>query len=117
MTPEEMAQVKRFMPSNIKALEDCDLWIEEASLRVDRHFFGDAYFLAMAKMASHIGTMALRGNASSVGPVSSKSEGGISISFAGSSNNTDAELGQTTYGLAYLGLMKERRPVPMLTGF
>lgn len=64
------------------------------------------YVLARAYLAAHYGLLNKQGSAAQ-GPVTSQSEGGVSQSFAsliGTSN--DIFLGSTTYGRAFLSLVR-----------
>ena len=82
-----------------------------------RDFYGAVYNYAVAYMAAHL--FALTDNTSSASaasdiqqigggaPISSMSEGGISVSFA-QTGGSDSELGSTKYGKLLLGLKKGR---------
>lgn len=115
-TAEDIAKAKRFMTSVISENARADVWLEMASLRIDRAYFGDSYPLALSHLASHIGTLETRGNGDEVGSLTSKSEGGISVSYSPAGSGTDDDLLQTVYGRYYLNLLHSKRPLPGLTG-
>lgn len=115
-TAEDIAKAKRFMAYVISANARTDVWLEMASLRIDRAYFGASYPLALSYLASHIGTLETRGNGDEVGSLTSKSEGGISVSYSPAGSGTDDDLLQTVYGRYYLNLLHSKRPLPGLTG-
>lgn len=116
MTTEELDKVKRFMDKAVAESDRCDVFIEMAELQVSRDYFGNAYCLAVAYLASHIGSVSMRDDGGAVGTVSSISEGGISISYSASGSSTDDDLTQTTFGRAFIKLRDNMRPVPGITG-
>lgn len=104
-----------------------DTVTEMVAQRVTASAFGNLYTQAMTYLVAHVLTMLDRGYAesggtgtsstggASVGTVSSKSAGDLSIAYAGVANAAtlvtslgDAELAQTPYGLAYLGIRNSR---------
>lgn len=112
----DIAKVKRYMPQELAKNANANIWIEIASLQVDRIYFGETYWLALAYFAAHLGTLATRENGDEVGSISSKSEGGISISYGANSSGGDDDLLQTIFGRYFLNLRNNLRPVPQLTG-
>lgn len=115
-TEQDILKAKRFMTAELSSNARVDVWLEMAQLRVDKAYFGDAYPLALCYLASHVGTLETRGGGDEVGSVSSKSEGGLSVSYSAAGGGTDDDLMQTTYGRMYLNLLHAKRPVPMITG-
>ena len=115
-TAEDIVKAKRFMTAELSGDARVDVWLEMAELRVDKAYFGKQYPLALSYIASHIGTLETRGGGDEVGSVSSKSEGGLSVSYSAAGSGTDDDLTQTTYGRMYLNLLHSKRPVPMITG-
>lgn len=115
-TAEDIVKAKRFMTAELSGNARVDVWLEMAELRVDKAYFGNQYPLALSYIASHIGTLEERGGGDEVGSVSSKSEGGLSVSYSAAGSGTDDDLTQTTYGRSYLSLLHAKRPVPMITG-
>lgn len=115
-TAEDIQKAKRFMTAELSGNARVDVWIEMAQLRVDKDYFGDAYPLALCYLASHVGTLETRGGGDEVGSISSKSEGGLSVSYSAAGGGTNDDLLQTTYGRAYLDLLNSKRPLPGLTG-
>lgn len=115
-TEEDIEKAKRFMTAELSGDARVDVWLEMAELRVDKAYFGKQYPLALSYIASHIGTLETRGGGDEVGSVSSKSEGGLSVSYSAAGGGTDDDLLQTTYGRMYLNLLHAKRPVPMITG-
>ena len=84
---------------------------------ISRGFYGSVYNQAVAFKAAHLFTLmdsssagmdavsALGGGA----PITSMSEGGLSVSFAQAAGGSDAEsLGSTKFGKMLIGLMKGR---------
>lgn len=115
-TEEDIEKAKRFMTAELSGDARVDVWLEMAELRVDKAYFGKQYPLALSYIASHIGTLETRGGGDEVGSISSKSEGGLSVSYSAAGGGTDDDLMQTTYGRMYLNLLHAKRPVPMITG-
>lgn len=115
-TAEDIEKAKRFMTAELSSNARVDVWLEMAQLRVDKAYFGNAYPLALSYIASHVGTLETRGGGDEVGSISSKSEGGLSVSYSAGGGGTDDDLLQTTYGRMYLNLLHAKRPVPMITG-
>ena len=113
---EDIAKAKRFMTADLAGNARVDVWLEMAQLRADRAYFGDSYPLALCYLASHVGTLDTRGNGDEVGSVSSKSEGGLSVSYSAGGGGTNDDLLQTTYGRMYLDLLNSKRPLPGITG-
>lgn len=115
-TEQDIAKAKRFMTAELSSNARVDVWLEMAELRVDKAYFGDTYPLALCYIASHVGTLETRGCGDEVGSVSSKSEGGLSVSYSAAGGGTDDDLMQTTYGRMYLNLLNSKRPLPGITG-
>lgn len=115
-TEEDIEKAKRFMTAELSGNDRVDVWLEIAELRVDKAYFGKQYPLALSYVASHVGTLETRGGGDEVGSISSKSEGGLSVSYSAAGGSTDDDLTQTTYGRMYLNLLHAKRPVPMITG-
>ena len=115
-TAEDMAKAKRFMTADLSSNARVDVWLEMAALKADKTYFGSAYPLALCYLASHMGTLETRGDGDEVGSVSSKSEGGLSVSYSAAGGGTNDDLLQTTYGRMYLDLLNAKRPLPGLTG-
>lgn len=116
LTAEDIAKAKRFMTADLSGNARVDVWLEMAELRVDKAYFGDSFPLALCYIASHIGTLETRGGGDEVGSVSSKSEGGLSVSYSAAGGGTDDDLMQTTYGRTYLNMLNQKRPLPGITG-
>ena len=115
-TAEDIIKAKRFMTAELSSNARVDVWIEMAALRADKAYFGNSYPLALCYLASHIGTLETRGNGDDVGSVSSKSEGGLSVSYSAAGGGEENDLSQTIYGRYYLDLLKAKRPLPGITG-
>ena len=116
LAASDIEKAKRFMTAELSGNARVDVWLEIAELRADRAYFGDSYPLALCYLASHIGTLETRGGGDEVGSVSSKSEGGLSVSYSAGGGGTDDDLLQTTYGRMYLNLLNSKRPLPGITG-
>lgn len=87
-------------------------WIELATLRVSKKVFGDVYTFAVAYLAAHIGTLAVRQADAGAGgqtSIASRSEGSLSISYGDSSAIGEGGDYKTTgYGRQFLALRRER---------
>ena len=107
--------------------ENKSVYIEMATERTNKGFYGEKYNQAVALLAAHIaflltaasGSMgAGSGNweAGSTGTITSKREGDLSVTYgagavsASAADVTDAELSQTRYGLMLLALRKGCKP-------
>ena len=115
-TAEDILKAKRFMVAELSSNARVDVWLEMAQLRADKAYFGDAYPLALCYLASHVGTLETRGGGDEVGSISSKSEGGLSVSYSAAGGGNNDDLLQTTYGRMYLDLLNSKRPLPGITG-
>ena len=115
-TAEDIEKAKRFMTADLAGNARVDVWLEMAQLRADRAYFGSSYPLALCYLASHIGTLETRGNGDDVGSVSSKSEGGLSVSYSAAGASEEGDLSQTVYGRYSLDLLKSKRPLAGITG-
>ena len=84
------------------------LVIAEAALFVHESKWGDYYGLGMLYLAAHLlalTTEASGGGSGGGGPVSSKSVGDVSISYAtGAFSSIEASLASSPYGLRYIEL-------------
>jgi hypothetical protein len=98
------------------------LWINNAILSTDADCYGDKYTLAVALRACHdytMSTLAQGAGSGSAGPVISKREGDLSITFANNSSNYssgDDYLSQTPYGRELLSIQKGTLPRISSTG-
>lgn len=80
-------------------------------------FFGPQYDLAMTYLAAHLLTMAARGlaGASGSGPVSSMSEGSLSISYASGGGDIDfGSYGGSGYGMQFFMIRRGRPVTPIM---
>jgi hypothetical protein len=93
------------------------VYLEMAVESTSAGFFGKMYDYAVAYKAAHLFTLMDGGtnisdNVQKIGggaPVASMSEGGVSISFAQNSGDTDkADMGSTKYGKMLASLIKSR---------
>ena len=126
-TPLTIDQYLAAIAPSIATDASKDVYIEMATERTNRCFYGDKYNQAVALRAAHIAFL-LTANAGSmgagsgsaeggsVGTITSKREGDLAVSYGtsaiGSSAGsvTDAELAQTRFGLMLLALRKGCRP-------
>jgi hypothetical protein len=87
-----------------------DVFIQMAVEMIDKGFFGNQYPYAIAYVAAHKFTRSnVEGGGGDIGAgkISSKSEGGVSISYfddSPSSTASSLEFGKTKYGEMYLAL-------------
>lgn len=92
------------------------LFIDDATLILNESFWGLKYDMGLSYYSAHLLKIALRtepglsSSANNVGPISSKSVDGVSVSYAiSSSSSTDTAddfLKSTVYGQRYLSLRK-----------
>ena len=92
---------------------NADTFIRMAEENLSRPFFGKQYAYAVAYKACHLYTVTAGSGesaAAGLGQVASMSEGGLSVSFAAGSAESDASGGleTTKYGKMLLGLIKSR---------
>lgn len=117
LTPEEIVKAKAYMTPTLAANQRVDVWLELADLRVSRDYFGGAFVYAISLMAQHIGTIETRSaDGGDAGRITSKREGDLAVSFAGSNAGEDSDLSATSYGTTYLSLMRQYSPRPGITG-
>lgn len=90
------------------------VFLEIAEDRCDRGYFGESWTKAMAYLTAHLMEMSSR-NGSESGPVTSRREGDISVTFAAAEQN-DSDLYMTTFGKMYLALLNGRSPGVVLSG-
>lgn len=64
------------------------------------------YKLARAYLAAHYSSLHKSGEHGAVGPITSQSEGGVSVSFGGASSSGESSLGSTTFGQAFLAFVR-----------
>ena len=87
-------------------------FLDMAESRTSSTFFGGNRTQAVALRAAHMLALTPSGSAERIGgaggPISSKSEGQLSVSFGSrsSSSSTDSDLEQTSFGLQLLGLQR-----------
>lgn len=115
LSQEVITQAKRYMQDSLMNHARVDVWLEMASLRVSKEYFGSAYPLALSYMAQHIGVLDQR-NGDEVGSITSMSEGGISVSYSPAGGGTNDDLLATNFGRAYLDLRSSKRPGFLVTG-
>ena len=87
------------------------LFIDDAIVILNESYWGEKYDLGLYYLVAHyliLGDTTEAGSSSSIGPVSSKSVDGVSISYAQftPTNEADALLFSTVYGQRYLALRK-----------
>jgi hypothetical protein len=72
-------------------------------------FGGDesyTYVLAMAYLAAHYASLHKIGATGQSGPVTSMSEGGVSVGFANMFSSSGSPIGATSYGQAFLSFLR-----------
>ncbi len=92
---------------------NADIFIRMAEENLSRPFFGKQYAYAVAYKACHLYTVTAGSGGSTaagLGQITSMSEGGLSVSFATGSTESDASGGleTTKYGKMLLGLINSR---------
>jgi hypothetical protein len=107
--------------------ENKAVYIEMATERTNKCFYGEKYNQAVALLAAHIAFLLTAASSSmgagsgseeagSTGTITSKREGDLSVTYgagavsASAADVTDAELSQTRYGLMLLALRKGCKP-------
>lgn len=98
-------------------------YITAAKSQTSPCYYGRNYNLAVALLAAHyitLNTDPARSGSAVSGAVSSKKEGGISVSFSGAaaaiSGGTNPDLAQTTHGMQLMALQKGAGPFMGVTG-
>lgn len=101
-----------------------NMWLELTKPYVSKKRFAEMYDQALAYLTAHkmkmsgLGDTSLYGNIADTMRVSSVSEGGISVSYnnpsAASSQDTDAELMLTSYGMQFLHI-RRMKVIPILS--
>lgn len=126
-TPLSIDQYLSAVAPGIVTDENKAVYIEMATERTNKCFYGEKYNQAVALLAAHIaflltaasGSMGAgsgSGEAGSTGTITSKREGDLSVTYgagavsASAADVTDAELSQTRYGLMLLALRKGCKP-------
>ena len=114
------SSVLSVIASQYDAYPNRDEFLSLAALRVNRCLFGDKADLATALMAAHF--IALSDSSSTVrqygesGPVTSKKEGDLSISYGGGGTNNKDDLGLTVFGQQFQGLQTSSGLFMSVTG-
>lgn len=116
LTPQEMDKLLAFLSAEVAESPRLDAWIEAASLRVSRCYFGKAYVYALSLMVMHKAALEDLASEGAAGGITQKREGDISISYASSSGNGNGDLSATTYGQEYITLLEQYSPRPGITG-
>lgn len=95
----------------LAASASLDMFIELATARTSSEYFLGNYTMAVALRACHMFTLSQR-NLGESGPVTSKTEGRLSLSFGtiGATNMTDKNLSQTGYGIQLMELIAGQFP-------
>lgn len=117
LTPEEILKAKGYINPVFSQNTRVDVWLDMASFRVGRSYFGDAFPYALALMAQHIAACETRSaDGSEGGRITSKREGDLAVSFGGNGSADSSDLGATSYGEQYAALLKQYSPVVGITG-
>ncbi len=86
------------------------MFIDEAAMCIDQNRYGTFYNAANCYLAAHLlylGSVTSNGGAGNVGPVASKTAGGVSVTRAVNSmdlSESDAFYTQTQYGLSFINI-------------
>ena len=116
LSPEEREELLSYLEDGVAKDPRLESWISGASFRVGRCYFGKAYVYALSLMVSHRAVLADLASQGASGPVTSKREGDLSVSY-GSGNGTDGgDLSLTVFGQEYLSLLEQYSPRPGVTG-
>lgn len=117
LTPQEMDKLLSFLSAEVADSPRLDAWIEAASYRVSRCYFGKAYIYALSLMVMHKATLESMASEGTAGAITQKREGDISVSYgSGNSGSAVGDLGSTSYGLEYQTLLEQYSPRPGVTG-
>lgn len=90
-----------------------DVFVEMSDSCVDRNYFGDMYWQAVAYLTCHRMELAARGGDAS-GAVTSRREGDISVGYAAPDGESEYLL--TSYGRMYLEIERRKSPGFLLSG-
>jgi len=112
------AQIISVICPELSGSPSLQVYLGMAADVTSRDFFGDVYNQAIAYRAAHLFTVFEGGSSGSAdtiqqlgggAPISSVSEGGISVSFAQNQNTaSESDLGNTKYGKMLIALKKGR---------
>lgn len=116
LTPQEYDKLLSFLSAEVADSPKLDAWIEGASFRVSRQYFGKAYVYALSLMVMHKAALADLADEGASGPITQKREGDISISYATGNGGSGNDLSATTYGQEYQTLLEQYSPRPGVTG-
>lgn len=118
LTPEERTELVSYLEDNVAQSPRLEALIKGAELRVGRQYFGKAYVYALSLMVMHKSTLLDMAKEGVAGPVTSKREGDLSVSYsAGGSSGDNNDLSNTVFGQEYLELLEQYSPRPGVTGF
>lgn len=116
LSPEEREELVSYLDDGVVQDARFESWLAGASFRVGRCYFGKAYVYALSLMVSHRAVLADLASQGASGPVTSKREGDLSVSY-GSGNGTDGgDLSLSVFGREYLSLLEQYSPRPGVTG-
>lgn len=101
-----------------KTHPDKAVFLEMATESLSASWWGSRYPRAVALLAAHQLTLTTRmGGTGEAGPISSKSQGSLSVSFGSvGGSSADADLSQTSFGLQLIALRKGQGPFIGVTG-
>lgn len=125
MQPFTIDQYIAAIAPTLAASGSSGVFVEMARERTNAEFYGVKYNQAVALMAAHVWFLMGAGNggagsgsaeAGSVGNITSKREGDLSVTYGGAqsmqgADASDAELSQTRYGLQLLALRRGCSPL------
>lgn len=115
LTPEERKELLSYLDDSVAENPRFDAWIAGAEFRVSRCYFGKAYIYALSLMVSHRAALADLAAQGASGPVTSRREGDLSVSF-GTSGSGTGDLQLTAFGQEYASLLEQYSPRPGVTG-
>lgn len=120
LTDEEKEKVISYLPADMAVSSRVNTWLEMASVRVSKPYFGSSYCLALSFMVAHIAQLEIASQTSresgSAGVVTSMREGDVSVSYAGGNQDITDSLTSTSYGLQFKDLFDSKRKKPFVTG-
>lgn len=115
ISPEEREELLSYLEDGVAKDPRLESWISGASFRVGRCYFGKAYVYALSLMVSHKAALADLAAQGASGPVTSKREGDLSVSY-GNGGSDGGDLSKTVFGQEYLSLLQQYSPSPGVTG-
>lgn len=116
LSDAERSELESYLSAEVAGDSRLGAWLAGAQFRVGRHYFGKAYVYALSLMVMHKAAMADIAESGASGPVTSKREGDLSVSFGTAQSSDGSDLSASVFGREYLSLLEQYSPRPGVTG-